>query len=53
MKLGIPAGGIALTAVDAAKYLSGVIGSWHGDNRILKQETMRLMMSQQNAHVAL
>lgn len=53
MKLGIPAGGIAMTALDAAKYLSGVIGSWHGDNRLLKQETMRLMMTQQNAHVAL
>lgn len=53
MKLGIPAGGIAMTAMDAAKYLSGVIGSWHGDNRLLKQETMKLMMTQQNAHVAL
>lgn len=53
MKLGIPAGGIAMTALDAAKYLSGVIGSWHGDNRLLKQETMKLMMTQQNANVAL
>lgn len=53
MKLGIPAGGIAMTAMDAAKYLSGVIGSWHGDNRLLKQETMKMMMTQQNAYVAL
>lgn len=53
MKLGIPAGGIAMTATDAAKYLSGVIGSWHGDNRLLKQETVKMMMTQQNAHIAL
>ncbi len=53
MTLGIPAGGIAMTATDAAKYLSGVIDSWHGDHRLLKQETMKLMMTQQNARVAL
>lgn len=53
MKLGIPAGGIAMTATDAAKYLSGVMDCYHGDNPLLKQETMKLMMSQQNARVEL
>jgi CubicO group peptidase (beta-lactamase class C family) len=51
MKLGIPAGGVALTADDAAKYLSGVIDSYHGNNSLLKQETIKTMMSQQNASV--
>lgn len=53
MKLGIPAGGIALSANDAAKYLSGVIDSYHGENPLLKQETLKMMMSQQNANVEL
>jgi len=53
MKLGIPAGGIALTANDAAKYLLGIIGAYQGDNSILKQETMRMMMTQQNNDVVL
>ena len=53
MKLGIPAGGIALTADDAAKYMMGVIGSYHGDNSLLKQETILQMMTQQNSNVAL
>lgn len=48
MKLGIPAGGIALTAKDAARYLIGVIDSYHGKNMLLKQETMQQMMTQQN-----
>lgn len=51
MKLGIPAGGIALTANDAAKYLLGIIDSYHGNNPLLKQETLKIMMSQQNAHI--
>jgi CubicO group peptidase (beta-lactamase class C family) len=53
MKLGIPAGGIALTANDAAKYLLGIIASYHGENTLLRQETIKLMMSQQNANVEL
>lgn len=53
MKLGIPAGGIALTANDAAKYLLSVIGSYHGDNWLLKQETIKTMMTQQNSDVEL
>jgi CubicO group peptidase (beta-lactamase class C family) len=53
MKLGIPAGGIALTASDAAKYLIGVIDSYHGNSPLLKQETMKQMMSQQNKTVEL
>ena len=53
MKLGIPAGGIALTANDAAKYLLSVIGSYHGDNSLLKQETIKMMMTQQNSDVEL
>lgn len=53
MKLGIPAGGIALTANDAAKYLIGVIGSYHGNCLLLKQETMKQMMNQQNKNVVL
>jgi CubicO group peptidase (beta-lactamase class C family) len=53
MKLGIPAGGIALTANDASKYLLSIIGSYHGDNSLLKQETIKAMMIQQNANVEL
>lgn len=53
MKLGIPAGGIALTADDAAKYMLGIISSYHGDNALLKQETILQMMTQQNSDVPL
>ncbi len=53
MKLGIPAGGIALTADDAAKYLSAIIDTYHGDSTLLKQGTIKMMMSQQNASVEL
>ena len=53
MTLGIPAGGIAMTALDAAKYLLGVMECYHRGNPLLKQETMKLMMTQQNARVAL
>ncbi|MDF1548778.1 MAG: serine hydrolase, partial [Bacteroidales bacterium] len=53
MKLGIPAGGIVLSANDAAKYLLGVIGSYHGNFPLLKQETMKQMMTQQNKNVEL
>ncbi len=53
MKLGIPAGGIALTANDAAKYMMGIIGSYHGDNTLLRQETMLQMMTPQNSDVPL
>ena len=53
MKLGIPAGGIALSADDAAKYMMGVIGSYHDDNTLLKKETMLQMMTQQNSSVPL
>jgi len=53
MKLGIPAGGIAMTANDAAKYLLSVIGSYQGDNSLLKRETMLMMMTQQNKDVVL
>jgi len=53
MKLGIPAGGIALTADDAAKYMMGIISSYHGDNTLMKQETILQMMTQQNSDVPL
>jgi CubicO group peptidase (beta-lactamase class C family) len=53
MGLGIPAGGIAVTADDAAKYLQGVIGSYHGNNKLLSQKTMQQMMSQQNKDIPL
>lgn len=53
MKLGIPAGGIALTANDAAKYLLGVIGSYHSNCPLLKQETIKQMLTQQNKNVEL
>ncbi len=53
MKLGIPAGGIALTSDDAARYMTGIIDAFHGDNTLLKQETMQMMMTQQNADVPL
>ncbi len=48
MKLGIPAGGIALTANDAAKYVSAVIASYHGNGSLLRAETMQQMMNAQN-----
>jgi CubicO group peptidase (beta-lactamase class C family) len=48
MKLGIPAGGIALTSDDAAKYLLIVIGDYQGENSLLKQETVTEMMTAQN-----
>jgi len=53
MKLGIPAGGVALTANDAAKYMMGIIGTYHGDNSLLQQETMLQMMTPQNSNVPL
>ena len=51
MKLGIPAGGIALSSDDAVKYMQAVIGSYHGDGKLLKAETMKQMMTQQNSDV--
>lgn len=51
MKLGIPAGGIAMTADDAAKYINGIIEAYHGKRPVLRSETMRMMMTQQNKNV--
>ena len=51
MKLGIPAGGMALSAADAAKYMKAIIDSYQGKSQILQAGTMKEMMRQQNSHV--
>ena len=53
MILGMSAGGMALSANDAAKYLQEIINSYHGNSSLLKAETMKLMMTQQNNDVLL
>ena len=53
MKLGIPAGGMALSANDAANYLQAIISSYHGNSTLLNAETMKKMMTQQNSNVIL
>jgi len=35
MKLGIPAGGMALSANDAAKYMMAIINSYHGNSTLM------------------
>jgi CubicO group peptidase (beta-lactamase class C family) len=49
MKLGIPAGGIALTANDAAKYILSIIDCYQGENLLLNQETIKEMVTSQNS----
>lgn len=51
MKLGIPAGGMALSSSDAAKYMQAVINTYQGNGTIMKPETMHQMMRQQNSGV--
>jgi CubicO group peptidase (beta-lactamase class C family) len=53
MKLGIPAGGIALSANDAAKYMMAIINSYHSNSALLNAVTMKKMMTQQNSNVIL
>ena len=53
MKLGIPAGGMALSANDAAKYMMAIINSYHGNSTLLNAVTMKKMMTQQNSNVIL
>jgi CubicO group peptidase (beta-lactamase class C family) len=53
MTLGIPAGGMALSANDAAKYMKAIINSYHGNSTLLNAETMKKMMTQQNSNVML
>ncbi len=53
MKLGIPAGGMALTAIDAAKYLKAIINTYHGNTTLLKTATLKQMMTAQNGLVPL
>mgnify|MGYP006282755125 CR=1 FL=1 len=53
MKLGIPAGGIALTSDDAATYLTSIIDAYHEGNSLLKSETMKQMMTWQNDDIPL
>jgi len=53
MKLGIPAGGMALSANDVAKYIKAIINSYHGNSTLLNAETMKKMMTQQNSNVIL
>lgn len=48
MKLGIPAGGIACSAKDAAKYLQAVIKSYREGEPLLKRESIRKMMRPHN-----
>jgi CubicO group peptidase (beta-lactamase class C family) len=53
MKLGIPAGGMALTANDAVKYLQAVINTYHGNEILLKKATLHQMMTSQNDSIPL
>ncbi|MBN1602298.1 MAG: beta-lactamase family protein [Chitinispirillaceae bacterium] len=48
MKLGVPAGGMALSANDAAKYIQAVINIYHGNELLLKTATLHQMMTSQN-----
>jgi len=51
MKLSIPAGGMALSSSDAAKYMQAIIKTYQGNGTILKAKTMHKMMSQQNTEI--
>lgn len=53
MVLGVPAGGMALTANDAAKYLMAIINTYHGNATLLKTATLKQMMTAQNGLVPL
>lgn len=53
MKLGIPAGGMALASNDAVKYLQAVINTYHGNEILLKKTTLHQMMISQNDSIPL
>jgi len=53
MKLGIPAGGMAVTANDAVKYLQAIINTYHGNEILLKKATLHQMMTSQNDSIPL
>ena len=53
MLLGIPAGGMALSANDAAKYLQAVINTYHGNEILLKTATLQKMMTSQNDSISI
>jgi CubicO group peptidase (beta-lactamase class C family) len=48
MKMGIPAGGMATSSDDAAKYIKTIINTYQGKETLLRTESLRQMMSQQN-----
>lgn len=52
MKLGIPAGGMALSATGAATYMQAIINAWHSGGKLLQRSTKQQMMQPQNTSVA-
>jgi CubicO group peptidase (beta-lactamase class C family) len=53
MKMGIPAGGMALSSTDAAKYIKAIINTYQEKETLLQTETLRQMMTRQNGSVPL
>ncbi|MEM8965686.1 MAG: serine hydrolase domain-containing protein [Bacteroidota bacterium] len=51
MILGIPAGGMAISSDDAARYMRAIIHSYYGEGTLLKAQSMKQMMTQQNGEV--
>jgi CubicO group peptidase (beta-lactamase class C family) len=49
-KLGTPAGGMALTATDAAKFIQEIVACYHGNGKLLKKESLRYMMTTMNSN---